>query len=362
MSLHEHRTVPRAEYLLWAKRRPHPANDLARSDVSGPALDDLPGWREALEVSGRNDEGWPPLIDAIAARYGVGADHVATATGTSGANFLVCAALLRPGDDVLVEWPAYDPLLAVPEMLGARVVRFERRFDEGFRIDPGRVAAAMTPATRLVVITSPHNPAGTVTDAEALRAIGRIAATSGARVLVDEVYLDVAVQRTCPPAVTLGPAFVSTSSLTKCYGLSGLRCGWALAEPAVAEEIRRMRDLTDGTGSIVAERASAVAFAHLPALLERSRAVLADNTARFERFMAETPVLEWVKPDGGTVAFPRLRSGESADALAEDLIARHETAVVPGRFFAADAHFRVALGIRPEVLDRGLAAISTALR
>jgi aspartate/methionine/tyrosine aminotransferase len=77
--------------------------------------------------------------------------------------------------------------------------------------------------------------------------------------------------------------------------------------------------------------------------------------------MQEAPALDWVKPDGGTVAFPRLRSGEPADALAERLLARHKTAIVPGRFFEAPAHFRVALGIRPEVLERGLAAIRAAL-
>ncbi|HSP89795.1 MAG TPA: aminotransferase class I/II-fold pyridoxal phosphate-dependent enzyme, partial [Vicinamibacterales bacterium] len=117
--------VPRAEYLLWAKRRPHPAHDLGRSDVVGCTLADLPGARDALELTGRNDDGWEPLVEAVASRYGVRMDQVATATGTSGANFLVCAALLRPGDDVLVERPAYDPLLAVPALLGANVVRFE---------------------------------------------------------------------------------------------------------------------------------------------------------------------------------------------------------------------------------------------
>src|SRR5512139_4168019 len=141
--------VPRADYLLWAKRRPHPANDLGRSDVAPCSLADLPGAREALELTGRNDEGWEPLVMRVAARYGVRADQVATATGASGANFLVCAALLRPGDDVLVERPAYDPLLAVPRLLGANVVRFERRFEDGFRVDLGRVASAITPRTRL---------------------------------------------------------------------------------------------------------------------------------------------------------------------------------------------------------------------
>ncbi len=138
--------VPRADYLLWAKRRPHPANDLGRSDVIGCTLDDVPGMRESLALAGRNDEGWPPLVDGIAAHYGVEPAGVATATGTSGANFLVCAALLQPGDDVVVEQPAYDPLLAVPRLLGANLVRFERRFEDGFRLDLDRVAAAITPA------------------------------------------------------------------------------------------------------------------------------------------------------------------------------------------------------------------------
>jgi len=354
--------VPRADYLVWAKHRPQPAFDLARSDVDGPALDGLPGWRAALEVKGANSEGWPPLVDAIAARYGVGPEQVATATGTSGANFLVCAALLRPGDDVLVESPAYDPLLAVPQMLGARTIRFERRFDEGFRLVPARVAAAMTPATRLIIVTSPHNPCGVTTDEATLKEVGEIAHQHGAHVLADEVYLDALPGQRRRPAAMLGPAFITTSSLTKAYGLSGLRCGWALAPPDVAEEIRRMRDLTDGLGAVIAERASAVAFAHLDELASRAHAVTSQNLETFDRFMGGTPALEWVKPHGGTVAFPRLRSRESADALVDELVARHDTIVVPGRFFESPEHFRVALGVRADVFGGGLAAIAAALR
>ena len=168
--------VPRADYLLWAKRRPHPANDLGRSDVVPCTLDDLPGAREALELAGRNDEGWAPLVERLAARYGVATSQIATATGTSGANFLVCAALIRPGDDVLVERPAYDPLLAVPRVTGANLVRFERRFDDGFRLDLDRVAAALTPRTRLIIVTNPSQPDGRALgcrrDARARRAGG----------------------------------------------------------------------------------------------------------------------------------------------------------------------------------------------
>jgi aspartate/methionine/tyrosine aminotransferase len=353
--------VPRADYLLWAKRRPHPAVDLGRSDVVACTLADLPGAREALELTGRNDEGWEPLVGRVAARYGVRPDQVATATGTSGANFLVCAALLRPGDDVLVERPAYDPLLAVPVMLGASLVRFERRFEDGFRLDLDRVESAITQRTRLIILTNPHNPTGVLTGAGDLERLGRLAERHGCYVLADEVYLDAVFGAKPAAAATLSPRIITTASLTKAYGLSGLRCGWALGDPMICEEIRRARDLVDGTGSVLAERAAAIAFEALPALEARARAILAPNFERFEAFMAGQPALEWVVPPGGTVAFPRLRATVSADAFTDRLLREFDTTVVPGRFFEAPAHFRVALGIHAEVLERGLHAIAQAL-
>jgi hypothetical protein len=354
--------VPRADYLLWAKRRPHPANDLGRSDVVACALDELPGARAALELSGRNDEGWGPLVDRVAARYGMRTDQVATATGTSGANFLVCAAILHPGDDVLVERPAYDPLLAVPRLLGANLVRFERRFGEAFRLDLDRIEAAMTPRTRLIIVTNPHNPTGVLSGTAEMRALGALAERHGCYVLADEIYLDGIDGPPQAVAATLSPRIISTSSLTKIYGLAGLRCGWALADPVLAEEIRRLRDLVDGTGSVLAERAAAIAFDHLPALAARARGILEPNLTVFGDFLANQPGLEWVAPRGGTVAFPRLRGVVSADAFTDRLLREFETAVVPGRFFEAPPHFRVALGIPRDILERGLDAIGGALR
>jgi hypothetical protein len=163
-------------------------------------------------------------------------------------------------------------------------------------------------------------------------------------------------------AASVSPRIVTTSSLTKAYGLAGLRCGWALADARLSEEFRRARDLVDGSGSVLTERAAAVAFDCLPALADRARKILVPNLNRFSSFMAEQPALEWVTPDGGTVAFPALRNAQSADAFAERLLREFETAVVPGRFFEAPRHFRVALGIAPDALERGLDAIGRALR
>ena len=349
-----------APYMEWAKSRPSPRFDLAISNMLGCSIDELQGAREAIALSGRNDNGYAPLRHAIAERYGVTSAQVTTGQGASGANFLVCAALLEPGDEVLVERPGYDPLLGTPRLLSATTARFERTFEDGFRLDPDRVRRAMTPRTRLIILTSPHNPTGVVADAAALREVGEIAARQGAYVIVDEVYLDV-TDATVTAAATMGDVFISTSSLTKSYGLAGLRCGWILSSPEVAERLRRTRDVVDGAGSIVTERLAVLAFQQLDRLIERARGVLAATFPMVREFVNGRLELEWIEPRGGSVAFPRLRGVADTSTFAERLMTERETAIVPGRFFEAPEHFRIGFSSTPEIVSGGLDAIGTAL-
>lgn len=344
----------------WAKSRPSPRFDLAGSNVLACSVDDLPGAHEAIAFAGHNENGYAPLIEAIAGRYCVHPDQVTTAQGTSGANFLVCAALLEPGDDVLVERPGYDPLLGTPRLLGARTIRFDRDFDRGYSIDPDRIRHAMTPRTRLIVVTTPHNPSSVVTTIDALCEIGRIAESAGAHVLVDEVYQD-AMDAAFPPAAAHGDVFITTNSLTKSYGLAALRCGWTVSSREIAERIRRARDVVDGTGSIVAERLAVVAFSHLDALRERTRRLLEANMALVREFMESRPDLEWIDPGGGTVAFPRLRGIDDTSAFADRLLREYDTAIVPGRFFEAPEHVRLGFGGATDMLRGGLEALAAAL-
>lgn len=349
-----------APYMAWSKSRPHVAVDLALSNVLACDATEIDGLSAALDFSGENDNGFPPLVEAIGARYGVSTDRIATAIGTSGANFLVGLALIDRGRDVLVESPAYDPLLGIARALGANLVRFERRIEDQFALDPDSVRRALTPATRLVVVTQPHNPTSGISADEAIAQIARDAARHGAHVLVDEVYLDAARGCGAKPAALLADNIISTNSLTKSYGLAPLRCGWAIASPDTAERIRRARDVVDGTGSIPAERMSVLAFAQLERLAARADRVITANVAQFRDWLARTPRLEGFV-QRGTVAFPRLRSGEDARDFAESLFRQHHTAVVPGHFFEAPAHVRIGLGIDPDVLRRGLDTIGRAL-
>ena len=350
----------RAPYMEWAKTRPKADIDLAGSNLLACTLDDLPGAREAVDIAGESPEGYPPLVEAIARHHAVETERIATGGGCSGATFLACAAILSPGDDVLVESPGYDPLAGAASLLGARVNHFPRRFEDGYGLDPDAVASALTPATRLVIVSNPHNPSGALVSPESLARLANLAEALGFHVLVDEVYRDTVLENRPETAALRSPHVVSTSSLTKAYGLSALRCGWAIASPELALAIRRARDVVDVWSPMPADRLSVVAFRHIDRLAARTRRIVEENRATMSEFLARQPRLRAAE-SRSTLVFPRLEGVEDAGPFVETLFRDTGTAVAPGRFFGAPAHFRIAFGGDPAVLRRGLAALDRAL-
>jgi aspartate/methionine/tyrosine aminotransferase len=358
--------APLAPYLLWAKTRQPAAIDLAGSNLLHCTLDDLPGARDAVELSAKNDDGYRPLLDGLAEHYGVAPERIVTANGCSGANFVAVAALVGSGDDVLIERPGYDPLIGACLLMGARVRRFDRRFENRYRIDPNDLRRQITPRTRLIVVTTPHNPSGTLLDRATLVELGQIAASNRAVVLVDEVYLDAAalIRDEHGPALSAaridGP-FVVTSSLTKSYGLAGLRAGWAVASVPVASRLRHTRDLIDNAGSAPADRLAALAIAERTRLAARTRSLLARNLQVANEFFAGQPQLELAEPPGASVTFPRLRGRQDSEPFVRALLEQHGVAVAPGRFFEAREHLRISLAGSSEALAAGLEGIGRML-
>ncbi len=231
-------------YMHWAKTRPKVKYDLALSGILNLPFAELDAKIEDLDLNGDNSYGYRPLVDALARHCGVAAEAVVTISGgTSMANHLAMAAALEHGDEVLIEAPTYDPILAVAEYLGANIKRFPRSFENGFRVDVQELAKQITSRTRLIALTNLHNPSSALVDEETLKQVGEIARSVGARVLVDEVYLEAMFEAAPRSSVHLGPEFIATSSLTKGYGLSGLRCGWILAEPELAQRMRLLHDI-----------------------------------------------------------------------------------------------------------------------
>jgi aspartate/methionine/tyrosine aminotransferase len=348
-----------SHYLEWAKLHCAARFSLASSGVRGLPLASLPIHLADLELNGPPGYGHPPLLDAIAEHAGVPPTFVVTAAGCSMANYLALATLVSPGDELVIEQPTYEPLLALASYLGASIRRFERRFENGFRIEPDAVARVVGPRTRAIVVTNLHNPSGVLTDEATLLRLGEIAAGAGARVVVDEVYLD-AVAGGARSAIHLGPTFVVTSSLTKIYGLGGLRCGWVLAEPELARRMFRLEDLHANYGAFVAQQFAVVAFAELSSLRAQTHALLGANRVLLDAFLDARTDLECVRPAHGTIVFPRLRTGD-VDALCARLRDRFDTSVVPGRFFEMPGHFRIGIGGATADLEEGLKRLAQAL-
>src|SRR5256886_4452392 len=303
-------------YMQWAKKRPKVKYDLALSGILNLPFAELEATIDDIDLNGDNSYGYRPLVEALAAHCQVDPESVVTISGgTSMANHLAMAAAIEHGDKVLIEQPTYEPLLAVAEYFGARIKRFSRAFENEFRIDVEEIAGQITPDTRLVVLTNLHNPSSTLVDEKTLRQIGELAQGVGARVLVDEVYLEAMFEAAPRSSVHLGPQFIATTSLTKGYGLSGLRCGWILDEPEVAPRMGLLHDIFGSLAPHPTERLSVVALQKLPKFVARAKGILETNRAVLNNFFDSREELKVVRNESGTTSFPLLMKGSVEDLL-----------------------------------------------
>ena len=276
------------------------------------------------------------------------------------ANFVALTALVHPGDEILVERPSYDPLLAILDHIGAKVTRFERLAEQGFELGLEELERKITPQTRLVVLCNLHNPNSAFTDESAMRQVGRLAAKVGARVLVDEVYLETLFDQPWRSAFHLGANFIVTSSLTKGYGLSGIRCGWILAQPGLVERMWQVIDFTYGSPVHPAELLAVIALDHLDRVRHRARALLETNRRLVNEFLTSQPELDCKPSLFGTTVFPRLRVARASEFVSI-LREQYETSVVPGEFFEQPQHFRIGFCRDTETVRGGLERLGAAL-
>jgi aspartate/methionine/tyrosine aminotransferase len=355
------RSQLRSAYMEFAKLRSSARFNLANSGMESFPIADLPYRPEDLELTGTGSYGFPALLERLARHCGVPQECVVHAMGTSLANHLALAGTTDAGDGIVVEDPGYELIATTAEFLGLEVRTFPRRFENAYHIDPADVLAALTPRTRLIVMCNMHNPSSALEDEASLRALIAIAQERGVRLLVDEVYLEAAFELAPRSAFHLAPeTVVITNSLTKAYGLSGLRCGWILAEPRLAEQIWRINDFFAATAPHPAEILSIVALDNLELPAQRARKLLQRNRALLEQFLKSRDDLQTISAPYGTIAFPRLCNG-SVDKLFELLMQKYETSVVPGSFFGAPQHFRIGIAGNTPMVEEGLHRLGAAL-
>jgi aspartate/methionine/tyrosine aminotransferase len=358
-------TFPEFVYLRWIKSLSPVRINLARSgvDYCPPSLLGLKASDLVINLPVKY--GYAPLRTAIARRYGVAFEQAFSVSGgTTFATWVACAAALdgaARGAEVIVERPTYEPLLLIPQSFGARVRRLERPRAQDYAIDLDRFAALVTTKTKLAIVGNLHNPTGARIDPETLRAMAATLARVGAWLLVDEVYLECDWGRRTASSVHAGPNVIATSSLTKAYGLDGLRAGWILGSAAFIERVIKVHNLVANNAVAPGEQMALAAFKHLPAIRKRAQALLGPNLDRVRRYFARETRLSTFMPDGGNVLFPRLPAGLDAEQFAAHLRERYDTQVVPGHFFETPGHIRLSFGFKPSLLEEGLRNLSRAL-
>jgi aspartate/methionine/tyrosine aminotransferase len=358
--MHGLRSDAVSRYLAWSKLHSNARFNLAASGVLDCPLAELPVRIDNLEIGGTGPYGYQPLMERLAGKAGVSKECVVYTMGTSMANFVALTALVHRGDEVLIERPTYDPLLTVLDYIGAKVNRFERPAEKGFKLGLEELDYNLTPHTRLVILCNLHNPSSALTDEIILQQVGAMAEKVGARVLVDEVYLETLFDYSWRSAFHLGANFVVTSSLTKAYGLSGIRCGWILAQPELAQRMWQVVDFTYGSPVHPAELLGVVALDNLGRVRDRARRLLETNRMLVNEFLATHPDLDCEPSRFGTTVFPRLRLGNSSE-FAGMLREQFETSVVPGEFFEQPQRFRIGFCGATETVRGGLERLSDAL-
>ena len=352
----------RSPYMEFAKLRSAAKYNLASSGMANFTMQELGVTIDQLEINGPDSYGYEPLKQAIAGRYRVPVECVVTAMGTSMANYFALAGCTNPGDEVLVEQPTYSLLLDTARYLGLEITRFARPAALDYQCDLDDLARRISSKTRAIVLCNLHNPSGALIPDSVLREIAALARRVGALVIVDEVYREMLWELQPQSAVHVDPEiFISTNSLTKAYGLSGIRCGWVLAPQEVAERIWHIHDLHAATNAYPAELLGVIAFEKLAAITAIQRQRLDTNRKLLRECLDSQSALDYFWPEHGTVVFPRIKNGNAED-FANRLRRDYQLGVVPGTFFEDAQRVRIGIGGKTEEVRASLAQLSRALR
>jgi len=341
--------------------------NLAESSVADTPLRDLDMSLDDLVLMYGDHLGRPGLRAAIAAGgSGLAADDVLVTPGAAAALFIIATSVLQADDHLIVARPNYATNLETPHAIGADVSFLDLRYEDGWAVDPDRIAALMTPRTKLVSLTNPHNPTGQVIPDETVRAIvALVEAHPQARLLLDETYREMTFGGPGPMAASLSERAISVSSLSKADGLPGIRIGWlATRDRPLLERFLAAKEQILITNSVVDEAIAEVAMARRADRLAAIRRGIDTALATTRAWMAGQDDFEWIEPRGGVVGFPRVRPGVDMDmdVFYRILLDEYGTVVGPGHWFDQPRrHFRLGYGwpTAPE-LAGGLAALSAS--
>ena len=323
----------------------------------------LPERIAACQLDYGVNPGRAELRAAIAVMYpGKSADDILITHGAIEANWLLMHALVNPGDRVVCTWPVYQQLWQVAAYLGAEVRKWDFRHDPDFTT----IRKLLEKPTKLFIINSPNNPTGIAFNREQLQTLVELSEKAGASILCDEVYRGIAYDESlvAPPLTALSSERAITAmSLSKVFGLPGLRTGWIVAPPQVREACLRFRDYVSISPPKISDLLAEAAVRHREKVLERNRQLLNRNHRLLTEWAAaHRNFIKLETPQAGTTAFPKYLATIDSETLGRRLVEEHGVLIVPGFCFEVENHFRIGFGCAAEILQAGLERIADFLR
>lgn len=356
----------------------HVSFDIAESGILPLTINEMLAWepRDArenlldtllnLRLGYSEAPGSLELRSLIAATYQqCGPENVLVTTGAIEANFLLFNVLLDAGDEVIAQSPAYQQLISVPRAVTQNVSLWNIRSEGGFHYDLADLELLVTPRTRLIIVNTPHNPTGAMLNSTELRQVYALAESVGARVLCDEAYRWLEIPGGVmpdDPAFNLGPHGISVGTVSKPFGLPGLRIGWIAAPAQTIAACWALRDYITLSPGKLNDALAILAFKHRARIIERNSAIVAQNLTTAQRWVAEQQgLVSWNPPRGGLLSLLHYNLDIPSLELANRLAEEYSVMLAPGSAFGFEHCLRLGIGQEPRIFAQGLAQTASCL-
>lgn len=342
--------------------------NLSESSVADRRLGELNVKLDDVLLCYGDHKGSIDLRESVASLgTGLDAEDVLITAGASAALFMVATSLLDRDQHLVVVRPNYATNIETPRAIGCDITFIDLDFESGFRLDIDRIEAAIRPNTRYVSITYPHNPSGVMISEAELRAVVALVERKGCLLLFDETYREMTFGQMLPVAATLSPRVISVSSLSKTYGIPGIRIGWLICrDPKLMQLFLAAKEQIGISGSMIDEYVGYIALSQRRDWLEPNNLSIRKGFELVKAWIERDEFVEWVEPQGGCVCLPRIRPDVKLDlpTFYHRLYSVHGTYVGAGRWFEMpDNYFRVGFGWPTLTqLSEGLDGISAAIR
>jgi len=345
--------------------------DIGESAVKWKTIEQLGVDLDKVELRYGEHAGKASLRQEIAKQYsGFSEDDVLVTSGGSEAIFSIYAALCVPGDHMVCETPNYPSNYGIPQGLGMETSLCSMDFEDGYKLDLEKIKGMVKPNTKVVSITHPNNPSGSVITEQELQELCDFCAEKDIYLLSDETYRDMTYLTDPPPAAcTLYDKAISITSMSKCYGMPGARVGWlASKDKHLMEEVLVVREYVTITNTAIGEALAEAVLQKKDELMKEHCALIDSNKAVVADWIEKHEHIEWIYPEVGVVGFPRLKKHvvEKLDHPHDfytHLARKYSTFVLPGGLMTGDKyeHFRVGFGAPVEELLEGISRFDECL-